>query len=47
MRYVVGFCSQQMVEKYDRLVDLQAGALQTDSATLLDSGFFPAYRALQ
>ncbi|NJL67971.1 MAG: GNAT family N-acetyltransferase [Microcoleus sp. SM1_3_4] len=34
-------------EQYDRLVNLQARALQTDSATLLNSGFFPAYRALQ
>lgn len=34
------------VEKYHHLVDLQASALETDSATLLNSGFFPAYRAL-
>ncbi|MBW4646784.1 MAG: aminoacyltransferase [Goleter apudmare HA4340-LM2] len=32
------------VEKYHYLVDLQARALQTDSTTLLNSGFFPAYR---
>lgn len=35
------------LEKYHHLVDLQARTLQTDSATLLNSGFFPAYRALQ
>lgn len=34
------------VEKYHHLVELQASALETDSATLLNSGFFPAYRAL-
>jgi hypothetical protein len=33
-------------EKYDHLVELRASALETDSATLLNSGFFPAYRAL-
>ena len=34
------------VEKYHHLVELQASALETDSATLLNSGFFPACRAL-
>jgi len=30
----------------EQLVELRASALETDSATLLNSGFFPAYRAL-
>ena len=34
------------LDQYHHLVDLQARALQTDAATLIDSGFFPAYRAL-
>jgi hypothetical protein len=33
-------------EKYHHLVELRARALETDSATLFNSGFFPAYRAL-
>ncbi|MEG4632702.1 hypothetical protein QUB56_24440 [Microcoleus sp. AR_TQ3_B6] len=30
----------------EQLVELRASALETDSARLLTSGFFPAYRAL-
>jgi hypothetical protein len=33
-------------EKYHHLVELRASALETDSPTLLNSGFFPAYGAL-